>query len=146
MNITYSGNTYTGSGTSLWNVFNDPFFIGFQPNISTWSHVAKQDNYPPYNVIKQDEDTYVVEVALAGFDKSDLSVTVDNGNLIVKGDREKEEIEFQHKGIATRSFVRSFALGEYMEVTGADFENGMLSVTIERIIPEEKKPKTIKIK
>lgn len=134
------------TNTFAWDLFNDPFFIGFGPNVRTWSHVTGQDNYPPYNVIKQDEDTYLVEIALAGFDKADLAVSVDNGNLIVKGEKEKKEAEFQHKGIATRSFTRSFALGEFMEVTGADFENGMLAITIERIVPEEKKPKTIKIK
>jgi molecular chaperone IbpA len=138
--------TYTYTSGSWGDFFNDPFFIGFQPNINTWSHVTRQDNYPPYNVIKEDEDTYTVEIALAGFDKSDINVTVDNGNLIVKGEKDKKEADFQHKGIATRSFTRSFALGEYMEVTNAEFENGMLSVTIERIVPEEKKPKQITIK
>ena len=135
------------TNTFAWDLFNDPFFIGFQPNVTTWTNVTSQNNYPPYNVIKQDEDTYMVELALAGFDKSDLSISVDNGNLIVKGDKEsKDDVTFTHKGIATRSFTRSFALGEYMEVTDAEFENGMLSITIERIIPEEKKPKQIKIK
>ena len=141
-------NTYTYSSGSLWNNFlNDPFFIGFGPNVNTWTNVTTQNNYPPYNVIKEDEDTYIVELALAGFDRSDLSVTVDNGNLIVKGEKEKkDDVEFTHKGIATRSFTRSFALGEFMEVTKAEFENGMLSVTVERIVPEDKKPKSIKIK
>ena len=140
-------NTYSLNTGSLWNIFNDPFFIGFQPNVNTWTHVTTQNNYPPYNVIKEDDDTYIVEIALAGFDKSDLSVTVDNGNLIVKGEKEnKDDVEFTHKGIATRSFTRSFALGEFMEITGAEFENGMLSITVERIVPEEKKPKSIKIK
>ena len=140
-------NTYSLNTGSLWNIFNDPFFIGFQPNVNTWTHVTTQNNYPPYNVIKEDDDTYIVEIALAGFDKSDLSVTVDNGNLIVKGEKEsKDDVKFTHKGIATRSFTRSFALGEFMEVTGAEFENGMLSITVERIVPEEKKPKSIKIK
>ena len=135
------------TNTFAWDLFNDPFFIGFQPNVTTWTNVTSQNNYPPYNVIKQDEDTYVVELALAGFDKSDLFISVDNGNLIVKGNKEsKDDVTFTHKGIATRSFTRSFALGEYMEVTDAEFENGMLSITIERIIPEEKKPKQIKIK
>ena len=137
-------NTFT-SGT--WNsLFNDPFFIGFQPNVQTWTNVTTQNNYPPYNVIKEDEDTYIVEIALAGFDKEDLDVTVDQDTLIVKGEQEKKETEYTHKGIANRSFTRSFALGEYMEVTKAEFENGMLSVTVERIVPEDKKPKTIKIK
>jgi molecular chaperone IbpA len=139
--------TYTYTTTGLWNsIFNDPFFIGFEPNINTWNTVAKQENYPPYNVIKQDEDTYLVELALAGFDKSEISISVDNGNLIVKGEKEKKEADFQHKGIATRSFTRSFALGEYMEVTNAESQNGMLSITVERIVPEEKKPKQITIK
>ena len=130
-----------------WNsFFNDPFFIGFGPNIQTWSNVKIQDNYPPYNVIKEDDDTYIVEIALAGFDKNDISVTTDKDQLIVKGEREKEETEYTYKGIATRSFNRSFALAEYMEVTKAEFNNGMLSITVERIIPEDKKPKTIKIK
>ena len=140
-------NTYSLNTGTLWNIFNDPFFIGFQPNVNTWTHVTTQNNYPPYNVIKEDDDTYIVEIALAGFDKSDLSVTVDNGNLIVKGEKEKkDDVEFTHKGIANRSFTRSFALGEFMEITGAEFENGMLSITVERIVPEEKKPKSIKIK
>ena len=135
------------TNTFAWDLFNDPFFIGFQPNVTTWTNVTSQNNYPPYNVIKQDEDTYVVELALAGFDRSDLDVTVDNGNLIVKGNKEsKDDVTFTHKGIATRSFTRSFALGEFMEITGAEFENGMLSITVERIIPEEEKPKSIKIK
>lgn len=138
--------TFTTTG-SLWNDFlNDPFFIGFQPNIHTWHTVASQDNYPPYNVIKEDEDTFIVELALAGFVKNEIQVTVDQDTLIVKGEKEKIESEYAHKGIATRSFTRSFALGEFMEVTNAGFENGMLSITIERIIPEDKKPKTIKIK
>ena len=114
--------------------------------IEVFLNLTTQNNYPPYNVIKQDEDTYLVELALAGFNKSEINVTVDNGNLIVKGEKENKDVEFKHKGIATRSFTRSFALGEYMEVTGAEFENGMLSIIIERIVPEEKKPKSIDIK
>ena len=141
--MTYLTDTTTGTWNSF---FNDPFFIGFQPNITTWTHTAKQDNYPPYNILKEDEDTYIVELALAGFDKADITATVDNGNLIVKGEKDKSDKEYTHKGIATRSFTRSFALGEYMEVTKAEFENGMLSVTIERIVPEDKQPKQIKIK
>ena len=138
-NITTTGN--------LWNIFNDPFFIGFQPNIQTWTNVARQETYPPYNLVKVDEDTTRVDLALAGFDKKDVEVTVDNGSLIIKGEIGSEESgETLHKGIATRKFTRSFALSEFMEVTSAEFKNGLLSITVERIVPEEKKPKTIKIK
>ena len=132
---------------SLWNIFNDPFFIGFQPNVQTWTNVARQETYPPYNLVKVDEDTTRVDLALAGFDKKDVEVTVDNGSLIIKGEIGSEESgETLHKGIATRKFTRSFALSEFMEVTSAEFKNGLLSITVERIVPEEKKPKTIKIK
>ncbi len=140
-------NTITTTG-SFWNSFlNDPFFIGFQPNVQTWTNVTRQESYPPYNVIKVDDETYRVDLALAGFDKKDVDVTVDNGTLIVKGEISTEESgETLHKGIATRKFTRSFALGEFMEVTAAEFKNGMLAITVERIVPEEKKPKSIKIK
>ena len=84
---------------------------------------------------------------MAGFDKKDVDVTVDNGTLVIKGEVNAEENgETLHKGIATRKFTRSFALGEFMEVISADFKNGMLSINVERIVPEEKKPKTIEIK
>ena len=139
-------NTFTYTTGALNNIFNDPFFIGFQPNLQTWAGFGQQETYPPYNVVKKDEDTYFVQLALAGFDKSDLDITVDKDTLTVKGERDKDESEYQHKGIATRSFKRSFALGEYMEVTGAEFKNGMLSITVERIVPEDKKPKSIRIK
>ena len=130
-----------------WAIFNDPFFIGFNRNLNRLNHVyAENQSYPPYNVIKLDEDSYQVEIAIAGFDKKDIEVTVDNGTLIVKGNKEESDTQFVHKGIATRKFTRSFALGEYMEVVGADFENGMLKINVDRIVPEEKKPKTIKIK
>lgn len=139
-------NNITTTG-SLWNIFNDPFFIGFQPNVQTWTNVARQETYPPYNLVKVDEDTTRVDLALAGFDKKDVEVTVDNGSLIIKGEIGSEESgETLHKGIATRKFTRSFALSEFMEVTSAEFKNGLLSITVERIVPEEKKPKTIKIK
>ena len=139
---------YTITSGTLNSIFNDPFFVGFQPTVNTWNsfYTNSQPSYPPYNVIKQDEDTYIVEIALAGFDKDDIEITVDKSNLFVEGKQEKEDKEYAHKGISNRSFKRSFALGEYMEVTGADFENGMLSITVERIIPEDKKPKSIKIK
>ena len=137
--------------TFTLDLFKDPFFVGFDRQLDRMlnvHNVSSQINYPPYNVVKVNEDEYVVHVAVAGFSKDDVDVSVDNGSLIIKGEisESTDEIEYVHKGIAGRKFTRTFALGEYMEVTGAKMENGMLEVTVERIVPEEKKPKTIKIK
>jgi len=131
------------------DLFNDPFFIGFNRELSrlNTAHKTNSQAYPPYDLLKLDEDTYRLSMAVAGFTKDDINVSVDNGTLVIKGEIvEVTDAEIVHKGIATRKFVRSFALGEYMEVTGADLKDGMLHVSIDRVVPEEKKPKTIKIK
>jgi len=131
------------------DLFNDPFFIGFNREISrlNTAHKSNSQSYPPYDLLKLDEDTYRLSVAVAGFTKDNIDVSVDNGTLLIKGEIvEVTDAEVVHKGIANRKFVRSFALGEYMEVTGADLKDGMLHVSIDRVVPEGKKPKTIKIK
>jgi molecular chaperone IbpA len=131
------------------DLFNDPFFIGFNRELSrlNTAHKTNSHSYPPYDLIKLDEDTYKISLAVAGFSKEDIDVSVDNGTLIIKGDIfEVTDAEVVHKGIAGRKFVRSFALGEYMEVTSAELKDGMLHVNVVRIVPEDKKPKSIKIK
>lgn len=132
------------------DLFKDPFFIGFNRELDRMAnvhHTATRQTYPPYDVLKLDEDTFQVSIAVAGFTKNDLDLSVDNDTLIVKGEiTEVTDGEYLHKGIAARKFTRTFALGEYMEVTGASIEDGMLNIRVDRIIPEEKKPKTIKIK
>ena len=131
------------------DLFNDPFFIGFNRELSRLNnaHKINSQSYPPYDLIKLDEDTYRLSIAVAGFTKEDIDVSVDNGTLIVKGEiTEVTDAEVVHKGIASRKFTRSFALGEYMEVTGADMKDGMLHINVDRIVPEEKKPRTIDIK
>ncbi len=132
------------------DLFRDPFFIGFNRDLERMANVhqtASRQTYPPYDVLKLDEDTFQVSIAVAGFTKDDVNVSVDNGTLIVKGEiTEVADGEYLHKGIASRKFTRTFALGEYMEVTGAKIEDGMLHISVNRIVPEEKKPKTIKIK
>jgi molecular chaperone IbpA len=137
--------------TLMGSIFTDPFFIGFNREMERMAHVhqaATRQTYPPYDVLKLDEDTFQVSIAVAGFSKSELDVSVDNGTLIVKGETKDAEAEgeFLHRGIASRKFTRTFGLGEYMEVTGASIEDGMLTINVDRIIPEEKKPKVIKIK
>jgi len=131
------------------DLFNDPFFIGFNRELNrlNTAHKTNSHSYPPYDLIKLDEDTYKISLAVAGFSKEDIDVSVDNGTLIIKGDIvEVTDAEVVHKGIAGRKFVRSFALGEYMEVTSAELKDGMLHVNVVRIVPEDKKPKSIKIK
>ena len=131
------------------DLFNDPFFIGFNRELGrlNTAHKTNSQAYPPYDLLKLEEDTYRLSVAVAGFTKDDINVSVDNGTLVIKGEIvEVTDAEVVHKGIASRKFTRSFALGEYMEVTGADLKDGMLHVSIDRVVPEEKKPKTIKIK
>ena len=131
------------------DLFNDPFFIGFNRELGrlNTAHKTNSQSYPPYNLLKLDEDTYKLSLAVAGFTKDDIDISVDNGTLVIKGEIvEVTDAEVIHKGIASRKFTQSFALGEYMEVTGADMKDGMLNVSIDRVVPEEKKPKTIKIK
>jgi len=137
--------------TYTWDLFKDPFFIGFDRALDTWSHaqtISSATNYPPYNVIKVDEDNFVVELAVAGFAKTDIDVSTADGKLTVKGElnTEDNDSKFIHRGIAARKFTREWALGEYMEVKAAELKDGMLKIDIVRILPEEKKPKTIKIK
>jgi molecular chaperone IbpA len=132
------------------DLFKDPFFIGFNKELDRLSNVhqaATRQTYPPYDVLKLDEDTYQVSIAVAGFTKNDIEISVEDNTLIVKGEIvEVTDGEYLHKGIASRKFTRTFALGEYMEVAGAEIKDGMLHIGIDRIVPEEKKPKTIKIK
>ena len=136
--------------TFAMDLFRDPFFIGFNRELDRLSNIyreATHQSYPPYNLVKIDEDTYQLSLAIAGFSKDEVSVSVDNGSLVVKGEKTEEtENQILHKGIATRKFTRTFALGEYMEVDRAEMADGILNIFVERNIPEEKKPKAIKIK
>jgi molecular chaperone IbpA len=131
------------------DLFNDPFFIGFNRELGrlNTAHKVNSQSYPPYDLLKLDEDAYRLSLAIAGFTKEDIDVSVDNGTLVIKGEIvEIADAEVVHKGIAGRKFTRTFALGEYMEVTGAEMKDGMLHVSIDRIVPEDKKPKSIDIK
>jgi len=104
-------------------------------------------NYPPYNIIRVDEDRYEIQVAIAGFDKDEIEVEYHEGHLKITGRQEDktEEVSYLHHGISERDFTRSFTLAEYVEVNDAVIENGILKVGLERIVPETMKPKTIAI-
>jgi len=135
--------------TTTLDLFNDPFFIGFNRELSRLNSAYKTNSqsYPPYDLLKLDEDTYQISLAVAGFSRDNIDISVENGTLFIKGEIvEVIDAEIVHKGIAGRKFVRSFALGEYMEVTGAEMQDGLLHVHVVRLVPEGKKPKIIKIK
>jgi len=135
--------------TLAMDLFNDPFFIGFGRNLEriTSNKDIFGTNYPPHNLIKIDEDNYKIELAVAGFSKEDIDVSLHENELTVFGEKEdKEDTSFVHKGIASRNFRKIFALGEYIEVVEAEMKDGLLVISLQRNIPETKKPKTIKIK
>ena len=108
-----------------------------------------QNNYPPHNIIRTGENTYLIEVAVAGFGKNEVSVSLENNELSIKGEKaevdETAEIQYLHRGLASRNFVRVFPLAEHIEVKGAEIKDGILTVKLERIIPEELKPRIIEV-
>jgi molecular chaperone IbpA len=107
-----------------------------------------QNNYPPYNVLKHDDNHFEIEIAVAGFEKEDITIEVDQDQLIIKGQRLKDEDadKYLHRGLAARDFERSWTLAEYMEVGDAELTNGILRVKLTRIVPEALKPRLIAIK
>lgn len=141
----------TTYNNKVMDLFNDPFLIGFTREFERLNAIQKNNSkvsYPPYNVLQYSEDNYSLELAVAGFKKDEIEITVKDGSLIVSGEKLEVEVEdyFLYRGIATRKFKRSFALGEFMEVEKATMDNGILSIPITRVVPEEKKPKSITIK
>lgn len=103
--------------------------------------------FPPYNIKKISENEYLIEMAVAGFGKQDITVTMENGSLIIKGNLSQtdKDTEFLYKGIAERAFTRTFNLADTVEVKNAELLNGMLKIFLERFIPESQKPKSIEI-
>jgi len=126
------------------------FGIGFDSifeDIHRLASVAGKDNYPPYNVIKIDDDHFAIELALAGIDKEALDIQVDQNQLTISTEKVEsdEELEYLHKGISQRGFSRSFTLADHVIVQGADMVNGVLKISLERQLPEELKPRKIDI-
>ena len=110
---------------------------------------ASGTNYPPYNIIKTGDNSFEVQIAVAGFSEGEIDITVKDGNLVVTGNKDPEvetdATAYLYRGISARRFVRSFSLADYVEVATAVSRYGILSITLERKIPEELKPKTIAI-
>ena len=143
--------------TTNWNDFVSAFpqvesrLIGFDRvfDAVTKLHTVEggqSNSFPPYNIKKLDAENYEIQIALAGFSKSELNISVEDGNLVVKGEQEKSEDDFLHKGIAERNFTRTWALADEVKVTGSKLKDGVLTISLVHEIPEEKKPTSIEIK
>jgi len=114
----------------------------------TLEHTSQAGNYPPYNILRKDADNYTIEIAVAGFTEGEIDVTTHDGVLVIKGakaEEQKIEHEYLHNGISARKFERTFTLNDYVEVASATVANGILSIDLERHVPESMKPKTIAI-
>jgi len=127
-----------------------PYAVGFDRTFDRLfdyvTHQAESTGYPPYNIEKQGEYNFTIEMALAGFGKKDIEIEFAEGLLTVQSVKEKEEKETLYKGISQRNFTRKFTLADDIVVKGAKLDNGMLTIDLERIVPEEKKPQLITVK
>ena len=129
-----------------------PSTVGFDTVFKRIEDMSQQvakaaTNYPPYNIKKTGEYTYVIEMAVAGFAKHDIEIEFAEDKLIVKGNTKDEaDNDYLFKGIANRAFTRTFALNDQIEIKDAGLFNGMLQIALERIIPEHKKPKKIEVR
>ena len=140
---------------SVWNSLR-PFSVGFDSIFDEFDRMLESSerystNYPPYNIHKIDENVFKIEVALAGYSKEDIEVELKDNNLTVRN-KPKEKVVNQngegviHKGISTRQFERAFTISEDIKVKDAELKNGLLTIDLERIVPEEKKARLISIK
>ena len=141
------------------SIFNNlrPLTVGFDDMFDHFEHMMDDSffgrsvgNFPPYNIVKTGENTYDVELALAGFNKKDIEIEYKENVLTVKSKKQEETKDEDgniiHRGISKRMFSKSFTIANDVEVKGAELKDGLLKVSMERIIPEHKKAKTIEIK
>tara|TARA_Y100001936_G_scaffold69391_1_gene68391 strand:+ start:111 stop:554 length:444 start_codon:yes stop_codon:yes gene_type:complete len=146
----------TNRAISIFNSLR-PVSVGFDNIFDHFGSMFEDDmfdisvpNYPPYNIVKVKDNHYNIEVALAGYNKKDIEVNYENNMLTIKTadqkSEDKKEGENIYKGIAQRMFKKSFTIADDCKVTGAELKDGLLKVSLEKVIPEHKKAKTITIK
>ena len=138
---------------SLFDNFNQltPYSVGFERQFNRLNdyvkHQQQSTGFPPYNIQKVEDFKYTIEMALAGFSKEDIEVEVADGVLTVRSVKDNEESDdVIHRGISYRKFVRKFTMADDIVVNSAKLENGLLHISLERIVPEEKKPRLVDIK
>ena len=147
----------TNKALSIFNQLR-PVTVGFDNVFDHFERMFDEDftsfnapTFPFYNIVKQGKNKFAIELALAGYSKDDIEVNLEDGVLTIKSKKEdkseeKEDGEVIHKGIAKRYFSKAFTIADDVEVKGAELKDGLLKVSLERIIPESKKPRTIDIK
>jgi molecular chaperone IbpA len=125
--------------------------VGFDRMFDTFEHRFAnqiQNNYPPHNVLRVDENNYAIEVAVAGFQKTEINVKVDQDQLVITGESQRDEdasITYLHRGLSSRDFTKAFTLADHIFVKGAVIKDGILRVDLERQVPEALKPRLIDI-
>ena len=130
------------------------FMVGIDEQVNRLNRAANlvktTSNFPPYNIIRYGENSYRIEIAVAGYGETDIDIELKDGHLNIHGEiqplQERESEEYLFKGIANRSFTRAFVLDEHVEVRGASMINGMLVIELERVIPEHMKPRKIEVR
>jgi molecular chaperone IbpA len=124
-----------------------PYTIGFDSFFNSLDSITGDvKGYPHYNIKKIDDNKWNIELALAGFSKDDIEIEVKDNIMNINGELKSEDNEYVYKGISSRKFSKSFTLAEFTECESAKMENGILSITLEKNIPEDKKPQKVKIK
>lgn len=133
--------------TGLQSIFPRSSFVGFDHMLNELDHITQHanDHYPPHNIIKTGESHYLIELAVAGFTRDEISVSVKDRTLTVEGDHISRGREFIHRGISTKKFRRVFRLSEHVQVHGADLVDGILAIQLEYVVPEEMRPRVIEI-
>jgi len=145
----------TNRALSIFNQLR-PLSVGFDDIFNHFESMFDGNlsnvTYPPYNIVKVGNNQYNIEVALAGFNKKDINVTMENGILTIESVKDKQEQEVKDnegvlfRGISKRYFKRDFTVADDVEVKGAELKDGLLTISLEKIVPESKKAKTINIK
>mgnify|MGYP001038937200 CR=1 FL=1 len=134
--------TYTAK-----SLFPKSAFVGFDRLFDELDAVARHatDNYPPHSILKTSDKDYQIELAVAGFKEDELTISVEERTLTITGKHEDRGREYIHKGISNKKFTKKFRLSEFVEVAGASLQDGILAVSLQVIVPEEKQPKMIPI-
>jgi len=135
------------TGIQTQTLFPRSSFVGFDHLLNELDHVARHanDHYPPHNIIKTSDTDYLIELAVAGFMRDEISIEVKDRTLTITGEHTSKGREYIHRGISTKKFKRTFRLSEHVHVSGANLVDGILAVELRYVVPEEMRPRKIKI-